>query len=152
MSSRNEGIALDLVVLVFEIAFEGCLVAVSVLLLATFLAFARMNKDVRRARLFIMADRVKRFLGAFTLGFLAIAAESIFSVTGLTPPAAVSGIVILVFLASIVFGSLELFLIVRPRRSPLASSRKAVVPRGGPLPRGAASAEDPSEGESHAAR
>jgi len=143
---------LDLVILGFEIAFEGSLVGVGVLLLATFLAFARMNKEVRRARMFIMADRVKRFLGAFTLGFLAIAADSIFSIAGFPAPPAVSVIVICVFLASIVFGSLELFLIVRPPRSRWPSLRKPASSPGGSRSRGAPVAEDPSEGETHASR
>ena len=143
---------MDLVILGFEIAFEGSLVGVGVLLLATFLAFARMNKEVRRARMFIMADRVKRFLGAFTLGFLAIAADSIFSIAGFSAPPAVSVVVILVFLASIVFGSLELFLIVRPPRSRLRSLRPAISRQGGSRAREAASSEDPPEGETHAAR
>lgn len=128
------------------------MIAVPALLLFTFLAFARMNKDVRRARMFIMADRVNRFLGAFTLGFLGIAADSVFAVAGIAPPVAVSGVVIFLFLASIVYGSLELFLIVRPPRVHWAASRKPVARPGGSRPREAPSAEDPPEGDTHAAR
>jgi len=142
---------LNLAILGFEIAVEGSLIAVALLLLVTFLAFTRMNKDVRRARMFIMADRVKRFLGAFTLGFLAIAADSILSIAGVSVPA-VSGVVIFLFLASIVYGSLELFFIVRPPRSRLSLSRKAAAARSGLRPGEASAAEDPPEGESHAAR
>lgn len=128
------------------------MVAAALLLLATFLAFARMQKDVRRARMFIMADRVTRFLGAFTVGFLAIAVDSVFTLAGPSPPAAVSAIVIMLFLASIVYGSLELFLIVRPPRSRLSSPRKAVIRRTGLQPEEAPQTEDPAEGGTHVAR
>ncbi len=152
MVPQGRGMPSELVILGFELAFEGSLVAVGVLLLAAFLAFARMNRDVRRARMFIMADRVKRFLGAFTLGFLAIAAESVFSIAGLSPPAAVAAIVIFVFLGSVVYGSLELFLIVHPLRSRWRSPRQAVSRPGESNSGGATSADDPQEVDTHAAR
>lgn len=119
---------MNLLVLAFEIVFEGSLAAAGALLLLAYLAFARMNKDVRRARLFIMADRVKRFLGAFTLGFLLIAAASILTIAGLPEGAVIFPGVIVLFLAAIVYGSLELFLVIRPRRSRLRSPRTATRP------------------------
>ncbi|HYM41024.1 MAG TPA: hypothetical protein VEY12_12925, partial [Thermoplasmata archaeon] len=106
---------MDLAALGFEIAVEGSLAVTGALLLLTYVAFTRMNRDVRRARLFIMADRVKRFLGAFTFGFLLIAIASIMTIGGLPTAATVFAVVIFLFLAAIVYGSLELFLIVRPR-------------------------------------
>ncbi len=123
---------MDLLALVFEAAFVGALALAGVLLLATYLAFARMNKDVRRARMFIMSDRVKRFLGAFTFGFLLIAAASILTVIGLPEASSLFVVVIFLFLAAIVYGSFELYLIVRPRRSPLIRSKRALARR--PVP------------------
>ncbi len=118
---------MDLLALAFEAAFVGALAAAGVLLLATYVAFSRMNKDVRRARMFIMSDRVKRFLGAFTFGFLLIAAASILSIAGLPYASAVFLGVIFLFLAAIIYGSLELYLIIRPRRSPLLHSRRTAA-------------------------
>lgn len=143
---------MDIVALAFLIAFEGSLIAAGILLLVTYVAFARMNKDVRRARMFIMADRVKRFLGAFTVGFLLIAVDFLFDIAGAPAPAAVSAVVILLFLASILYGSVELFLIVRPRRSNLLSIRKPAArspPRNAPE---SSSQTDPEDGDPHAAR
>lgn len=143
---------MDLFALAFEVAFEGSLVAAGGLLLLTYLAFTRMNQDVRRARMFLMADRVKRFLGAFTFGFLLIAAASIMTIAGLPTAALVFGIVIFLFLGAIVYGSLELFLIIRPRPSALLASRKAASRRVAPGTTKAVSADDPAEGDMHAAR
>ncbi len=142
---------MDLVTLAFLIAFEGSLAVAGGLLLLTYMAFARMNKDVRRARMFIMADRVKRFLGAFTFGFLLIATASFLNVAGLPTAALIFTIVIFLFLAAIVYGSLELFLIVRPRTSRLTSLRKKLpsMPVRGPS---AASDDETAEGDPHASR
>lgn len=131
--------------------FIGCLVIAGLLLLFTYLAFARMNKDLRRARLFLMADRVRRFLGAFTFGFLLIAAASAMTLAGLPTAGDIFVVVIFLFLAAIVYGSLELFLIVRPRRSSLAPRRTAsrTTEAGGPTE---SPPSDAAGGEGHAAR
>jgi hypothetical protein len=143
---------MDLVALAFEIVFEGSLAVAGGLLLLTYLAFTRMNKDVRRARLFIMADRVRRFLGAFTVGFLLIAGASILTVAGLPTAAFIFLVVIFLFLGAIVYGSLELFLIVRPRPSPLRSLSKALPSRAAPTAPATPPAEESAEGDVHAAR
>ncbi len=143
---------MDLAVLAFEGVFIGALVVAGGLLLLTYLAFAGMNKDLRRARMFIMADRVKRFLGAFTFGFLLIAAASILSIAGLPTAALVFSVVIFLFLGAIVYGSLELFLIVRPRRTRLHATRGPVLRRAPVRPPAPAPSEPPMEGGSHAER
>ena len=143
---------MDLAVLALEIAFEGSLAAAGGLLLLTYLSFARMNRDVRRARLFIMANRVKRFLGAFTLGFLLIAAASILTIAGLPTAGTIFLVVIFLFLGAIVYGSLELFLIVRPRRAPLLSRGRGTLRQATAGDREAPQAEEPADGGLHAAR
>lgn len=143
---------MDILALAFEIAFEGSIAVAGALLLLTYVAFARMNRDVRRARLFIMADRVKRFLGAFTFGFILIAAASILTIAGLPTAALVFSVVIFLFLGAIVYGSLELFLIVRPRPSGLRSVRKNVSARGAMNAPGPAQAEETGVGDRDASR
>src|SRR5712692_5411521 len=59
----------DLWIVVGFLAFFGTITG---LLTVTFLAFTRMDKDVRRARMFIMEKRIQRFLGAFTVAFIAL--------------------------------------------------------------------------------
>src|SRR5713226_1355323 len=65
---------MDLVAWLFLIAFEGIVGLIAALLVVTYISFQRMERNVRRARMFIMADRIQRFLGAFTLGFVVLAA------------------------------------------------------------------------------
>src|SRR5205823_11445146 len=84
------GQKMDLVQWAVLIAFEGIIGGTSVLLSLTYLSFARMEKDVRRARMFIMADRIKRFLGAFTAGFVVLAVTFSTAFLGITLPAAVA--------------------------------------------------------------
>ncbi len=143
---------MDLAVVAFEVVFIGALVVAGGLLLLTYLAFAGMNKDLRRARMFIMADRVRRFLGAFTFGFLLIAVASILSIAGLPTAALVFSVVIFLFLGAIVYGSLELFLIVRPRRTRLRSARRHVLRHAAASPPEPVPPEPPVEGGSHAER
>lgn len=143
---------MDLLALAFEVVFEGSLAAAGGLLLLTFLAFARMNKDVRRARLFIMADRVRRFLGAFTFGFILIAAASILSIAGLPTAASVFAVVIFLFLGAIVYGSLELFLIVHPRRKRLPSGGRISLRRTPAAGPSTAEPDEVAEGDVHATR
>jgi hypothetical protein len=105
---------MDLVAWLFLLAFEGIVVAVSVLLIVTFVSFQRMERNVRRARMFIMADRIQRFLGAFTVGFVVLALT--FAGEFILPPGVLVG-AFFFFLATIAYGVVELFFIVRPRRT-----------------------------------
>jgi hypothetical protein len=142
---------MDLVGWLFLIAFEGIVATVAVLLALTFIAFARMERDVRRARMFIMADRIKRFLGAFTVGFLVLAIVFASAFLPVTLPSSVSGGAFFFVLGTIAYGSAELFFIVRPKRAP--GLRKALVKSM--IGRGrtkAPPANEPVEEELHAAR
>lgn len=65
---------MDLLGWLVVVAFEGAIVILASLLALAYISFNRMEKEVRRARMFIMGDRVNRFLGAFTLGFIVLAA------------------------------------------------------------------------------
>ncbi len=143
---------MDLLAVAFEIVFEASLVVAGALLLLTYLAFSRMNRDVRRARLFIMADRVRRFLGAFTFGFLLIAAASIMTIAGLPTAALVFSVVIFLFLGAIVYGSMELFLIIRPRPTSVGALRRAAHLRARPESPEPKAAEEAGPGGEHAAR
>ncbi len=114
---------MDLAALLFAIGFEGALAAAATLLVATFLSFLRMHPDVRRARIYIMSSRVIRFLGAFTLGFVLITVVFLFSILSIPPPPVVSAAAIVLFLGAVLYGSLELFLIVRPRKAAGSTGR-----------------------------
>ncbi len=142
---------MDLVALVVEIGFDGSLAAAGVLLLLAYLAFARMNRDVRRARMFIMADRVERFLGAFTVGILFLAAVVFLGSVGLSS-VVVSAVAIFVFLGAIVYGSLEMFLIIRPRKSHFSSLRRASPQAAAADAPSTLAPEDSAEGDTHATR
>lgn len=107
---------MDLLTWLFVIGFEGVIVLLAVLLLVTYLSFVRMDKDVRRARMFIMADRIKRTLGALTLGFIALAAAFAAGIAGIAPSALITG-AFFFFLGTIGYMIVELFFIVRPRRT-----------------------------------
>ncbi len=143
---------MDPAALASEIVFEASLATAGVLLFLTYVAFSRMNKDVRRARLFLMADRVRRFLGAFTFGFVLIAAASILTIAGFSTAATVFLVVIFLFLGAIVYGSLELFLIIRPRKSHFPSLRRAPSRRATVVRSPAPSSEDAPEEDAHAPR
>ena len=95
--------------------FEGVLALLAFLLTVTYVTFMRMNKDVRRARMFIMADRIHRFLGAFTAGFVALAISLAATISGAPIPPAISTIVVFFFLGTIAYGIVEIYFIVRPR-------------------------------------
>lgn len=143
---------MDILALTFEAAFAGSLVVSGALLLLTYLAFNRMQKDVRRARMFLMADRVRRFLGAFTFGFLLIAAASVLTLAGIPTAATIFLVVIFLFLGAIVYGSLELFLIIRPRPVRLRPSRNASTGRGVAKPSPSPSEEPVAGGDGPAPR
>jgi hypothetical protein len=136
---------MDLVQWAVLIAFEGVIGGTSVLLSLTYLSFARMEKDVRRARMFIMADRIKRFLGAFTAGFLVLAATFASSFLGITLPSVVGLGAFFFFLATIAYGVVELFFIVRPRRTLRAPDGQTWRPSLRPSPKTSRAPVKPSE-------
>jgi phosphotransferase system glucose/maltose/N-acetylglucosamine-specific IIC component len=110
----------DLWVTVGFLAFFGIITG---LLAVTFLAFTRMDKDVRRARMFIMEKRIQRFLGAFTAAFIAltilICLPFVTSALGGIVPSALSLGLIVLWLGGMGYGTYELFLIVRPPKGTL---------------------------------
>jgi hypothetical protein len=108
---------MDLTAWILLIAFEGIIGSVAVLLTLTYVSFARMERDVRRARMFIMADRIHRFLGAFTLGFIVLAGTFATTFMGITLPGGVSVGAFFFFLTTIAYGVVELYFIVRPKRT-----------------------------------
>ena len=108
------------------IAFEGIIGGVAVLLILTFVSFSRMEKNVRRARMFIMADRIQRFIGAFTVGFVVLAVTFAGTFVWVVLPAAVVGGAFFFFLGTIAYGIVELYFIVRPRQSVRAAGPPAL--------------------------
>ena len=155
---------MDLVAWLFLLAFEGIVGAVAVLLILTYVSFQRMERNVRRARMFIMADRIQRFLGAFTLGFIVLASTFAISFLGSMLPPGFTAIAFTVafffFLATIAYGIVELFFIVRPRRTSgsRSFSRRSAVPvsAGESNPRteimGRTESMEQTEDELHASR
>jgi hypothetical protein len=143
---------MDLYQSILLAAFEGIVGGVAVLLSLTYVSFVRMEKNVRRARMFIMADRIQRFLGAFTLGFVVLALTFALSTFGSILPSSVFAAAFFFFLATIAYGILELYFIVRPRRkvhSPNGTSWRPSFGR-----KAAASRPDigPEEDDPHASR
>jgi hypothetical protein len=106
----------DLWVIVAFLAFFGTITG---LLAVTFVAFTRMDKDVRRARMFIMEKRIQRFLGAFTVAFIALTVLICASSIALGLPAAIGTGLLVVWLGGMGYGTYELFLIVRPPKGTL---------------------------------
>ncbi|HEX9567426.1 MAG TPA: hypothetical protein VGA48_07530 [Thermoplasmata archaeon] len=106
----------DLWVVVGFLAFFGTITG---LLAITFLAFTRMDKDVRRARMFIMEKRIQRFLGAFTFAFIALTVLICASTIAIGLPAALGTSLLVVWLGGMGYGTYELFLIVRPPKGML---------------------------------
>src|SRR5437016_12529746 len=101
------------------LGFIGFFAALSGLLGLTFVAFTRMDRDVRRARMFIMEKRIQRFLGAFTIGFIALTVAIILPSVGVTVPTVAESVVVVVWLEAMGYGSYGLLPIVRPPRLPL---------------------------------
>ncbi len=116
----------DLWVVVVFTAFFGTITA---LLGLTYVAFIRMDKAVRRARMFIMDKRIERFLGAFTLGFIALTGAIIVPSVGVVIPAIIGTVVLVVWLGAMGYGTLELFFIVRPPRGALFRLTQGLVGR-----------------------
>lgn len=143
---------MDLLALTIEVLIVGTLGIAGALLLLTYVAFIRMNRDVRRARMFLMADRVGRFLGAFTAGFLVVAAAAIMTIAGLPAADLIFNGVILLFLVAIVYGSLELFLIVRPRPHRLTRAPKPAPAQAGGNSAQGSPGDSAAGGDGHAAR
>ncbi len=96
------------------IAFEALLAGIAVVLLVSYLSFVRMNAEVRRARLFVMAARIQRFLLAFTLGFFSIVLTFFVAFAGITLPMGVTTGAVFFFLGAVLYGSVEILLIARP--------------------------------------
>src|SRR2546427_11837898 len=96
------------------VAFLGFFGTITGLLAVTFLAFTRMDKDVRRARMFIMEKRIQRFLGAFTVAFIALTVLISASMIAVGIPTAISTGLLVLWLGGMGYGTYELFLIVRP--------------------------------------
>src|SRR2546430_17596299 len=95
------------------LAFFGIITG---LLTVTFLAFTRMDQDVRRARMFIMEKRIQRFLGALTIGFIALTVFIILPPVGVTLPTVAESVVLFVWVGDMGDGTYELLLIVRSPR------------------------------------
>src|SRR2546428_4271660 len=137
----------DLWVVVGFLAFFGTITG---LLAITFLAFTRMDKDVRRARMFIMEKRIQRFLGAFTVGFIAFTVAIILPSVGVTLPTVAISVLLVAWLGATGYGTYELFLIVRPPRVTLFRIRRGSKSR--PAQRAAMARIDPSGRETDAAK
>ncbi len=105
----------DLVAQAIALSLQGVILATFVVVATTFVTFRRMNKDVRRARMFILAERLERFLAAFTVAFLFLTAALIANATGHPLPSAVSTVVVFVWLVGFLYGAVEIFFVVRPR-------------------------------------
>src|SRR2546428_10720746 len=106
----------DLWVVVGFLAFFGTITG---LLTVTFVAFTRMDKDVRRARMFIMEKRIQRFLGSFTVAFIALTVLICASMIALGLPAAIGTGLLVLWLGGVGSGTDELFLVVRPPKGTL---------------------------------
>jgi len=105
----------DLVAQAISVTLQGVILATFAIVAVTFVTFRRMNKDVRRARMFILAERLERFLAAFTVAFLFLTAALIANAAGHPLPAAASTVIVFVWLGGFLYGAVEIFFVVRPR-------------------------------------
>src|SRR5207247_8556583 len=103
----------DLWVIVGFLAFFGTITG---LLAVTFVAFTRMDRDVRRARMFIMEKRIQRFLGAFTIGFIALTVAIILPSVGVTLPTVAASVDLVVVLGAVGYGNERVFLVAERHR------------------------------------
>src|SRR6266508_4577790 len=106
----------DLVAQAIAVTLQGVILATFVVVATTFVTFRRMNKDVRRARMFILAERLERFLAAFTVAFLFLTAALIANATGHPLPAAASTVIVFVWLGGFLYGAIEIFSVVAVMR------------------------------------
>ena len=104
-----------------DLVFDAVLVGITATLLFAYVSFARMNSEVRRARLFIMADRINRFLLGFILGFVGFLVTLLLTAAGVLVPTAVSYPVFFVSIGAILYGAVEVVLISHPIREPFAA-------------------------------
>jgi hypothetical protein len=119
----------DLLGWLLVVAFEALIGLPAALLVLAYFSFVRMDTSVRRARMFIMADRIHRFLGALTLGFVVLAVT--FAGVLVWPALQTAfAAAFFFFLATIAYGILELYFIIRPRRK---LTRFNGTPTGSPL-------------------
>ena len=107
------------------VVFEVILGGIAFVLLVSYISFVRMNAHLRRARLFVMAARINRFLLAFTLGFLSITIVILVAFTGVTLPTSVTGAAVFLWIGAILYGSLEILFVARPN---LLHSRHPAIP------------------------
>ncbi len=115
---------MDLAAQVFGIAFLAFLFAITGLCGVTYYSFFKMNAQIRRARMFIMSDRIQRFLLAFLLAFLALLATYVPAFSGVSVPAVVGTVVVFFFLGALTYGILELYFVAVPTSRPRFQSRK----------------------------
>ncbi len=108
----------------FGIAFSAFLILITGLCGVTYYSFFRMNAQIRRARMFIMSDRIQRFLLAFLLAFLALVVTYVPAFSGVSVPAAIGTTVVFFFLGAITYGILELYFVAVPSSRPRFQSRK----------------------------
>ena len=69
--------------------------------------------------MFIMEKRIQRFLGAFTVAFIALTVLISASMIAVGLPAAIGTGLLVVWLGGMGYGTYELFLIVRPPKGTL---------------------------------
>jgi hypothetical protein len=74
--------------------------------------------------MFIMEKRIERFLGAFTVAFIALTVVIIPSSVGVSLPAVAGSVGLVLWLGAMGYGTYELFLIVRPPRVTLFRIRR----------------------------
>lgn len=115
----------DLFEVAYQIAYQGLIAATFAVVGFTYVTWRRMNKDVRRARMFILADRFDRFLLAFTLAFLVLTAVFLGLADVVVVPLVVSEFATIFFLVAIFYATLELFFVAHPRALKRLRSRRS---------------------------
>lgn len=115
---------MDLAAQLFGIAFLTVLCVITGLCGITYYSFFRMNVQIRRARMFIMSNRIQRFLLAFLLAFLALVATYVPAFSGVGLPPAVGTFAVFFFLGAITYGILELYFVAVPTSRLNFRSRK----------------------------
>src|SRR3989442_12777695 len=100
--------------------------------------------------MFIMEKRFERFLGPFSIGFIAVTVFIILPSVVVTLPTVAGSVVLVVWLGAMEFGTYELFLIVRPPRVTLFRIRRGSKSRS--TQRAGMARIDPSGRETDAAK